>query len=62
MSYTYGFTGDYVVSERLPHVPLGYAGDYVVAKGAVVLVKVGGRLVECRVWIKRDGVIVDAGA
>lgn len=61
MTFTYGFGGTITVAPRLPHIAASLQGTVTVAKGATVLIKVGGRLVECRVFQKRDGQLVDAG-
>lgn len=62
MSYVYGQSIDYSIAEILPAVNLGLTVDYLIEKGATLLVKVDAGLLECRVWIKRDGQLVDADA
>lgn len=49
------------VASRIPSVPLGLDLDRSIDKGASVLVKVPGRLVEWRVWRKTSSGLEDAG-
>lgn len=62
MSYVYGQSIDYSIAEILPPVNLGLTIDYLIAKGAALLVKIDGELVEQRVWLRNDTGLEDAGA